>query len=118
MTRRESHNTLYLNYLYTSLNHYTTYVSVVFRGWCRFVLYLNREQVCTLTLSQRAILFAGTTSIAGGPTQMVSIMYAYLCVASCVYERHGELVNSIIMHSLECQLQHRLCYQHCSIDGM
>ena len=49
---------------------------------------------------------------------MVSIMYAYLCVASCVYERHGELVDSIIMHSLECQLQHRLCYQHCSIDGM
>ena len=49
---------------------------------------------------------------------MVSIMYAYLCVASCVYERHGELVDSIIMHLLEYQLQHRLCYQHCSIDGM
>ncbi len=81
MTRRESHNTLYLNYLYTSLNYYTTYVSVVFRCMGRFILYLNREQVCTLTLSQRAIAFAGTTSIAGGPTQMVSIVYAYGCVA-------------------------------------
>ena len=93
-------------------------MSVVFRGYGRFVLYLNREQVCTLTLSQRAIAFAGTTSIAGGPTQMVSMVYAYWCVASCVYERQGELVDSIIMHSLEYQLHHSLCCQHCSIDSM
>ena len=49
---------------------------------------------------------------------MVSIVYAYGCVARVRTCGRGKLVVSVGMHRLELRLRYRLCVQDCNSDDM